>query len=151
MAKLPTKYIRTTSTGKIPLADQAFIFSTMVDLLKMGISLRKSVDFIRIMRPSIAKPMQNVIEQLQRGQSFSAAFQPYVSTNIYYQLAIADQHGGLVRTLNTIAQISPVRNSNEKTTVSDPISVIFAIVFRTHDGGDADLHHARISRLESGN
>lgn len=114
MAKLPTKYIRTTSTGKIPLADQAFIFSTMVDLLKMGISLRKSVDFIRIMRPSITKPMQNVIEQLQRGQSFSAAFQPYVSTNIYYQLAIADQHGGLVRTLNTIAKFSPVRNGNEK-------------------------------------
>lgn len=114
MAKLPTKYIRTTSTGKIPLADQAFIFSTMVDLLKMGISLRKSVDFIRIMRPSIAKPMQNVIEQLQRGQSFSAAFQPYVSTNIYYQLAIADQHGGLVRTLNTIAQIFTSQEQQRK-------------------------------------
>ena len=143
MAKLPTKYIRTTSTGKIPLADQAFIFSTMVDLLKMGISLRKSVDFIRIMRPSIAKPMQNVIEQLQRGQSFSAAFQPYVSTNIYYQLAIADQH--------ECSNFHQSGTATKKTTVSDPISVIFAIVFRTHDGGNADLHHARISRLESGN
>lgn len=114
MGRLPMKYSRTTNTGKISLADQAFIFSTMVDLLKMGISLRKSVDFVRIMRPSVAQPMQNVVDRLQRGQSFSAAFQPYVSRNIYYQLAIADQHGGLVRTLSTIAQIFSSQEQQRK-------------------------------------
>lgn len=114
MAKLLKKYLKISNTDRIQLNDQAFIFSTMVDLMKMGVSIRKSVEFVRIMRPAIAKPMEKVINQLQRGKSFSTAFGPYVSTNIYYQLEIADQHGGLEQTLETIAKIFTSQSQQRK-------------------------------------
>jgi competence protein ComGB len=112
--KLLRKYLKTSNSDKIQLSDQAFVFSTMVDLLKMGVSIRKSVEFIRIMRPAIDTPMGQVIDQLQRGKSFSTAFRPYVSTNVYYQLEIADQHGGLEQTLGSISQIFTSQSQQRK-------------------------------------
>lgn len=98
-------FLKNINSDKITLKDQTFIFKTMVDLMGMGISIRKSVEFIRVMKPEIALQMNNVIERLRKGYSFSTAFKPYVSTNIYYQLEIADRHGGLVRTLDSISKI----------------------------------------------
>jgi competence protein ComGB len=108
------KYLKITNSDKMTLNDQAFVFATLVDLMEMGISIRKSVEFIKIMRPSIGKPMTKVIEELRLGKSFSTAFRPYVSTNTYYQLEIADQHGGLVQTLASIAKIFASQNQQRK-------------------------------------
>lgn len=99
------KLSKSFNTDKITLKDQAFIFSTIVDLTDMGVSIQKSVEFIRVMKPKIKNQMDVVIKKLQEGKSFSEAFRPYVSTDVYYQLKIADYHGGLRRTLESISKV----------------------------------------------
>ena len=127
--KLPKQFIKNINTDKISLSNQTYIFVNLSDLLKMGVSVRKSLEFLQIMNPKITGQLGIVIKGLNDGLKFEEAFKPFISTDVYYQIQIANQHGSLQETLESIGKIFASRNQQMKKLKALVQYPIFLLIF----------------------
>lgn len=74
-------------------------FETLADLLKSGFSLKQSIQNISILYPKMANDLEKISVQLNQGRRFSACIQKFVSNTTYNQIAVAEEHGQLERSV----------------------------------------------------
>lgn len=95
-------------------AQQAQWFLLVHDLLTVGFSLRHAIRFTLTVYPRLQPFLEHLRRELKGGKSFSAGIRPYVSTDLYYQLLLAEQHGDLDVTLGEIGTLLTVREKQRR-------------------------------------
>lgn len=81
-------------------------FQLLGELLSVGFSLKQAIRFSMILLPKTYSIANHVDQQMARGLSFSQAIRPLVKVDVYYQLLLAEEHGALLETLNSISKFN---------------------------------------------
>ncbi|CAM2799761.1 type II secretion system F family protein [Fructilactobacillus fructivorans] len=123
-------------TGKrISIKQQAFLFSTLGDLLSTGFSIHQSLEFVKVVSKRNQIIVNKIMHGLERGNNLPDSMKFFLSESIYYQLKIADEHGDLVNGMKEIGDFLKLRitqNEKIKAVVVYPIFlflVLFSIIF----------------------
>lgn len=95
-------------------AAQAKWFLLVSDLLRVGFSLQRAVDFTITTMTKEAPVLEKIKGQLTTGKTFAASLAPYIKADLYYQLFLAEQHGDLPQVLAEIGQIMTTRRKQVK-------------------------------------
>lgn len=84
------------------------------DLLKVGFSLRHALTFTRASMSELTPFLTAVEQQMQGGATFAASLSPYIKTDLYYQLVLAEKHGDLKKTLRELGLLLTARERQYK-------------------------------------
>lgn len=89
---------------KLKLKQQATFFSALAEMLQAGFSLNKSLTNLQLNGQLDSQSFTAISTQLNAGQTFSNALEPWVSTTTFFQLKIAEQHGNLEQCIHELGQ-----------------------------------------------
>lgn len=93
---------------------QAKWFLLVGDLLKVGFSLQRALAFtMAVMKKE--RPVLTVVNQrLMAGESFADSVRPFVKTDLYYQLRLAEEHGELENTLGDVGRLLVAKQQQQQ-------------------------------------
>lgn len=100
--------------AKLSCRNQAKWFLLVSDLLKVGFSLRHALTFTKASMGELAPFLAAVEQRMQEGETFAASLSPYIKTDLYYQLVLAERHGDLKKTLRELGQLLNARERQYK-------------------------------------
>ncbi|AEV95038.1 competence type IV pilus assembly protein ComGB [Pediococcus claussenii] len=113
--KLLKKYSKNlSSANRLTIQQQSFLFTTLSDLLDMGFSIKKSLEFIQIMQKQNQEIINKIIARLNKGCDFANAIRPFISKDVFYQVHIASKHGEVISTVRTLGSVFSERQANRK-------------------------------------
>ena len=98
-------------SGKVKFSPkaQAKWFLLLSDLLRVGFSLQRAVDFTTTTMVKEAGVLSKVRTNLLAGNTFANSVRPFIKVDLYYQLLLAEKHGDLVEVLAETGQLLVTR------------------------------------------
>lgn len=101
--------MRKGKNKKLSGSQQAQWFNLLSDLLAVGFSLIHAIEFLQTALPKTADVSQKIDNQLKAGMPLAMAMRPFISADLYCQLALAEKHGQIKGTLREIGQFLTAR------------------------------------------
>lgn len=93
---------------------QAEFFRLFADLLAAGFGLAAVLQSLMKLLPQHRDALKQIHQTVATTGQLAAPLKPYVSTNTYYQLLIAEQHGDLISSIKQIGELSLQRSEQQK-------------------------------------
>lgn len=120
-----------TNLDKLSLSQQAFIFSTIAELIKIGFSISQSLAFIRTVSKKNCKTILRIEKGLKDGYSLPQSMKFFLNNSMYQQLLIADEHGKIEDGMQAISDFIQLR-LKQKNKIRDiaiyPLILFFMLV-----------------------
>lgn len=77
----------------------------MADLLAAGFSIKHALTFIATINPRLTNLVNFIDHAMTNGDTFASSLRSYISADLYYQLALAEKHGDLIKTIREIGKL----------------------------------------------
>lgn len=81
----------------------------MNDLLTVGFSLQHALHFTKTALPTLAPTLTTIEQGVRAGRPFSTCIAPFVTTDLYYQILLAERHGKLAKAFQEIGTLLATR------------------------------------------
>lgn len=94
--------------------EQMLILNTLYNLLKTGVPLKQSVNFMKIMFPKFLSDLIDIEMSLRKGNSISHSLEFLLERDILNQLMIAEKQGNFINGLKEILNFLELKKSQVK-------------------------------------
>lgn len=84
--------------------EQAAFFRFLGDMLASGFSMQQCLKSLGLMSGENADDIRRIEERLSGGEGLSDALRDYIDVSTYFQLAIAERHGDIDRSVKQLGQ-----------------------------------------------
>ncbi|USS87648.1 type II secretion system F family protein [Fructilactobacillus hinvesii] len=125
------KSLKMDDKQSISLKKQAALFASLSELIRNGFSLMESLNFMETTTPIDAKLIRKIREQLDAGQNLSASMRFFLTSDLYQQLRIADEHGDVISGMLDISrfiQLTMKQRQKIKALVTYPLILVGLLV-----------------------